>query len=217
MLVPRTAGALSAMGGQFSDVVAEFSETHLTDTARFDFAGVEALLEGLDARAAEFAGRLHRRGIEATRVEYAVEARYAYQVWDLEMALPLERIRDEGDVKAVAEAFDALHERVYTVSQPGHTVELLTWKARLIGDLETTEKLLGPQATEGGAVRGRRAYFPETGWVDVEVHDGATLAPGATVAGPALIAEPSSTLVVYPGMTARVTDHDNYLVETGRE
>jgi N-methylhydantoinase A len=103
------------------------------------------------------------------------------------------------------------------VSQPGHTVELLTWKARLIGDLQATEKLLGPGAAGSGEVRRRRAYFPETGWVDVEVHDGATLRPGAAVAGPALIAEPSSTLVVYPGMTARVTDHDNYLVETGRE
>ncbi|HXF31962.1 MAG TPA: hydantoinase/oxoprolinase family protein [Solirubrobacterales bacterium] len=217
VLVPRTAGALSAMGGQFSDVVAEFSETHLTDTREFDFAGVEEVLEGLDARAAEFAARLHKRGIEATRVEYAVEARYAYQVWDLEMSLPLSRVRDAADVKTVAATFDALHERVYTVSQPGHTVELLTWKARLIGDLEATEKLLAPRAESGGEVRRRRAYFPETGWTDVEVHDGATLAPGAAVAGPALIAEPSSTLVVYPGMTAQVTDHDNYLVLTGEE
>ena len=48
------------------------------------------------------------------------------------------------------------------------------------------------------------------------VHDGATLAPGVAVEGPALITEPSSTLVVYPGMTAKVTEHDNYLVETGR-
>lgn len=219
VLVPRTAGALSAMGGQFSDVVAEFSETHLTDTASFDFAGVEAVLEQLDRRAEEFAARLHARGIEATRTEYAVEARYAYQVWDLELALPLSRFRDEADVRKLADAFDALHERVYTVSQPGHTIELLTWKARLIGDLEATERLLSsaPPAPRRAEPRRRRAYFPETGWTEVPVHDGAALAPGDAVAGPALVTEPSSTLVVYPGMQARVSEHNNYLVETGRE
>lgn len=219
VLVPRTAGALSAMGGQFSDVVAEFSETHLTDTASFDFAGVAAVLEQLDRRAEEFAARLHARGIEATRTEYAVEARYAYQVWDLELALPLSRFRDEADVRKLADAFDALHERVYTVSQPGHTIELLTWKARLIGDLEATERLLSsaPPTPRRAEPRRRRAYFPETGWTEVPVHDGAALAPGDAVAGPALITEPSSTLVVYPGMRATVSEHNNYLVETGRE
>jgi len=220
VLVPRTAGALSAMGGQFSDVVAEFSETHLTDTARFDFDGVETVLARLDERAEEFAAELRKRGIGSTRTEYAVEARYAYQVWDLELALPQSRYRDEADVKALAEAFDALHERIYTVSQPGQPIELLTWKARLVGDLEATEKLLAPEAgvgEDGGEPRRRRAFFPETGWAEVEVHDGARLAPGASVAGPALVTEPSSTLVVYPGMSATVTDHDNYLLATGRE
>jgi N-methylhydantoinase A len=218
VLVPRTAGALSAMGGQFSDVVAEFTVTHLTDTAGFDFDGVGAVLEELDGRAEAFAARLRERGIGSSRREYWVEARYAYQVWDLELQLPLSRIGDEADVKAVAAAFDALHERAYSVSQPGHPVELLTWKVRLIGDLEATEKLLAapPPAAAGGEPRRRRAFFAADGWVEVPVHDGATLAPGVAVAGPALITEPSSTLVVYPGMTARVTDHDNYLVETGR-
>ncbi len=218
VLVPRTAGALSAMGGQFSDVVAEFTATHLTDTPSFDFAGVGAVLEELDGRAEEFAARLRERGIESSRREYSVEARYAYQVWDLELQLPVSRIAGEADVKAVADAFDSLHERAYSVSQPGHPIELLTWKVRLIGDLEATEKLLAwaPPAAAEGEPRRRRAFFAGEGWVEVPVHGGEALAPGVAVEGPALITEPSSTLVVYPGMTARVTEHDNYLVETGR-
>jgi N-methylhydantoinase A len=219
VLVPRTAGALSAMGGQFSDVVAEFTATHLTSTPSFDFAGVAGVLEELDGRAERFAAQLRERGIESSRREYWVEARYAYQVWDLELQLPVERIGDEADVQQVADAFDSLHERSYSVSQPGHPIELLTWKVRLIGDLEATEKLLvsTPPVSTNGEPRRRRAFFAEGGWVEVPVHDGATLAPGAAIEGPALITEPSSTLVVYPGMTAKVTGHDNYLVETGRD
>jgi len=218
VLVPRTAGALSAMGGQFSDVVAEFTATHLTDSTRFDFAGVEAVLVDLDARAETFAARLRERGVESSRREYWVEARYAYQVWDLDLQLPLARFGDGNDVKAMTDAFDALHERSYSVSRPGSPVELLTWKVRLIGDLEATEKLLASTAATpaGREAAAKRAYFPETGWVDTPVHSGADLAPGVTIAGPALVTEPSSTLVVYPGMRATVSDHDNYLLETGR-
>ena len=36
VLVPRTAGALSACGAQFSDVVAEFTVTEFTTTGDFD-------------------------------------------------------------------------------------------------------------------------------------------------------------------------------------
>jgi N-methylhydantoinase A len=217
LLVPRTAGALSAMGGQFSDVVAEFTATYLTATPTFDHDGVNGVLQALDERAEAFAARLRERGIEDTRVEYWVEARYAYQVWDLEMPLPLSRIRDAADVQTLSEGFDALHERAYTVSQPGQPIELLTWKARLIGDLHAAEKLLATEAPPAAPVEARRrqAFFPETGWVDIDVHSGAGLGVGATVEGPAIITEPSSTLVVYPGASATVTAHDNYLLHTG--
>jgi N-methylhydantoinase A len=216
VLIPRTAGALSAMGGQFSDVVAEFTATHTTDTNRFDFAGVREVLTGLEERAQAFADRLAERGINETRTEHWVEARYAYQVWDLELALPVSEIASDDDVSAVARAFDELHERIFTVSQPGQTVELLSWKVRLVGALHGAERLLG------GAVNGqraaaeaplRRAFFADTGWADVPVHEGATLPVGAVVEGPAIVTEPSSTLVVPPGSRARVSNHDNYVLE----
>jgi N-methylhydantoinase A len=38
------------------------------------------------------------------------------------------------------------------------------------------------------------------------------LEPGATVAGPAVIEEPTTTIVVYPGWNAAVTDGGDYLM-----
>ena len=45
------------------------------------------------------------------------------------------------------------------------------------------------------------------------IHLGATLAPGAVVAGPAVIEEPTTTIVVYPGSVATVSGLRNYLIE----
>lgn len=222
VLIPRTAGALSAMGGQFSDIVAEFSQTHPTTTDGFDHVGVDGIMNDLEARAGELSGRLRARGIDGIRFEYSVEARYAFQVWDLELPLPSGHIRDDEDVAAVAKSFDALHQRIFAVSEPGQTVELLTWKVRLVAELGTTEHLLRSAETEGGDATGspvpvrRRAFFPARGWEEIDVFDGPTLRPGTRIAGPALVVEPTTTIVVHPAMTVTVSDRNNYLMEVSR-
>src|SRR4029077_4709534 len=58
VVVPRTAGALSACGGQFSDIVTEFSISRRSDTDGFDFDAVNAGLAQLDGQMEEFFDRV---------------------------------------------------------------------------------------------------------------------------------------------------------------
>ena len=39
--------------------------------------------------------------------------------------------------------------------------------------------------------------------------------PGPTIAGPALIEEPTTTFLLLPGQVARVDGYGNYIVEIG--
>ena len=48
------------------------------------------------------------------------------------------------------------------------------------------------------------------------VYDGTKLGPGATIDGPALVDEPFTTVVVYPGQQARVDRFGNYAISVGR-
>jgi len=57
------------------------------------------------------------------------------------------------------------------------------------------------------------AYFRETGLVPVPNYDGVTLPRGARIEGPALIREPTTTVVAYPGSTVTVSALGNYLLE----
>jgi N-methylhydantoinase A len=72
---------------------------------------------------------------------------------------------------------------------------------------------------EAGALKGRRpAYFPEAGgFVDTAVYDRERLGVGDELAGPAVIEEEGSTLVIGPGGRARVAATGNIVVtETTR-
>jgi N-methylhydantoinase A len=61
------------------------------------------------------------------------------------------------------------------------------------------------------------AYFADTGLVSVPCHEGSAVAPGSRLDGPAIIREPTTTIVVYPGSSAFVTPLGNYLLEVMQE
>jgi N-methylhydantoinase A len=61
----------------------------------------------------------------------------------------------------------------------------------------------------------RPAFFEEVGMVDTSFLDGSALPPGAGVEGPAILSEPTTTIVIPPGASARVSAHDTYVIQTG--
>jgi N-methylhydantoinase A len=143
-----------------------------------------------------------------------VEARYRAQIWELDVPVP-RRLNGADDVRAVEEAFHAAHERVFAVREPGQYLECLLWKVRATAVLEKPQVRARAAAPEGEPepVAYTEAYFQETGPGPVPRYEGALLAPGARVEGPALIREPTTTVVVYPGAVATMTPLGNYLLD----
>ena len=58
----------------------------------------------------------------------------------------------------------------------------------------------------------RPCYFAETGRAPTPIFRGATLQPGARIEGPAIIEEPTTTIVVYPGLSAELSAAGNYIL-----
>jgi N-methylhydantoinase A len=212
VLVPRTAGALSACGAQYSDIVAEFGASSFTTTAEFDFEAVNAALREIDALIEEFFSGLHERGFSESRTEYFVEARYPAQVWDLELPLRSGGFGHQADVDELARDFHTGHKRVFAVAEPDQYVELLQWKGRLTVPLSKPALERSAAASSGPAGQ-RRAVFAGVGEVAASTYRGDMLAPGMKIDGPAVIEEATTTIVVYPGSCATVTPLGNYLLE----
>ena len=214
VILPRLASALSACGMQYSDIVFEATRSRFSDDRNFDIAGVNRALEEIEAELAAFRrGLKGAEGAEA-RIELLVEARYRAQVWELDTVLPKVRINDAADIAALAEAFHQTHERVYAVRDEGSPVEFVNWKGRIAirlfappppPDVTATAYRPAPD-TE------RPCFFLETGRAATPVYRGSMLQPGAQIAGPAIIEEPTTTIVVYPGLSAALSAAGNYIL-----
>ncbi len=218
VLVPRTAGALSACGMQFSDIVTEHSASRVTLTSNFDFDGVNDALHSIEAELDRFVDGLKgRAGGEVTK-EFFVEARYLYQVWELEVPLPMTRFKGKADIDALRRAFNAVHERVFAVVDERNPVECLNWKGRVAVRLPGVAR--GETVSAGGPFTPkphaeRMTYFDEGGAVKAPIFIGGDLRPGALIKGPAVIEEPTTTIVVYPGSAAHVTGLGNFILDVG--
>lgn len=217
VLVPRTAGALSAYGAHVADLVAEFGVSRLAHTDAFPYHEVNGALEQLRRSVDAFARGLREKGVDDVCEQWFVEARYPFEASELEVPLSTTRFDGAADVAALVGDFDGIHDRVVAVKGPSARVECLHWKARVTGIVERAEPrgAPSPDARPQPAARSRRSvsFSAGSGRADAAVHHGADLLPGMRVAGPAVIAEPTTTIVLDPHSAATVGPSGAYLIQ----
>ncbi len=216
VILPKTASALSACGMQFSDIIAEHSASKVTLSGSFNYDGVNQALQSIEEELGRFTKTLESRGLEESSIEYFLEARYLFQLWELDVPIPMSRFRDQDDVDTLVGAFHDVHERVFAVRDVGSQVECLNWKGRARVRLARPPKPAYAANTSGdnSPVSQRSVYFGETGRANAPIYHGEMLRPGIKISGPAIIEEPTTTLVIYPGMSAQLSSANNYLLDT---
>jgi N-methylhydantoinase A len=216
VLIPTTSPVLSAAGGLYANIVTEFTANLPAVTNAFDYDAVNAMLDELDKEMDAFFDRL---GVapEGRTKELFVEARYPYQVWELDVPLPVTRFKEPRDVSELAEAFHGVHERVFAVKEPQKEVECVHWKARATAALAEVTVTPAARPSNGTAPQERRS----TWWggdepVDAPIYMGEQLGASACIEGPAIVELPMTTIVVYPDWKLTVTDSGDYsLIRNG--
>jgi len=213
VVLPKVAAALSASGMQFADIVSEESASMVMLSSRFDAERVNALLADLTGKLQAARRALGERASKY-RIDYFAEARYPAQVWELDTPLPGPKFASADDLAQFVETFHRVHERVFDVRDEGSPVEIVNWKARLTVALGSP-----PTAVEGernsGAVEAkasRLCFFGDKAPLKTAVFRPGDIPAGGIVTGPAIIEEPTTTVVVYPGMSATLTPSGNYLL-----
>jgi N-methylhydantoinase A len=214
VLLPKVASALSAAGMQHANIVAEEAASLVTLTSRFDYEKVNAVLDGLTSRLQSFRRSLGGRGDNYV-IEYFAEARYLAQVWELDTQIAQGKFKGDEDVAALVEAFHQVHERVFAVRDEGSPVEIVNWKARLTAKIDRSTPSSSEAHTNAVAKSSsqRACFFGTSTPVTTAIFKPEDIRPGSVVHGPAIIEEPTTTLVIYPGMSARVSGAGNYLLD----
>ncbi len=223
LLIPRTAGGLSAVGGIFSDIVSEYNGSLYTSTHHFQFAETNALIQDLKKKAETFFARNNIRK-ENQKIEVYMEAHYPFQVYEL--AVNITDFLNENfeitpdSIPLMEEAFNNEHERTFSIKDNTY-LECVYWRIKAIGKHEREVVIpeqhynKGDLAYEPAKNSGsRKVYFKEFEDIKVTpVFEGRALNYGDVVHGPAILEEPTTTIVILPGYCAKVTRHNNYCIE----
>jgi N-methylhydantoinase A len=215
-ILPKTASAMSACGMQYSDIVFEQTRSRFTMSGSFDMDGVNKALDEIDGKLEQFRKDLHGAERAQYRKEYFAEARYKSQVWELDTPLPVKRFRTANDVRALVEAFHAVHDRVYAVRDEQSEVECVNWRGKISIRLSSPARAVSKRVVRHKPKpwMTRQAYFGGNDLLRTPVFRGIELKPGASIAGPAIIEEPTTTIVVYPRMSASVSPAGHYILKS---
>ncbi len=194
LLIPETGAGLSAAGALMSDLSNEYRATFFTTSDGFDRDSVNLTLDCLRAEAQAFIDGPGSNAV-SSEIEFAVEARYASQVWEIEVPLPFDRFSNDDQLDALNEAFHAMHERIFAVRDPGSVIEYVGWTATARCGLRAG----GPgrlAAGKGHDVSGtRKVYFAGEGTVEATLYDFEAMESGKQHMGPAIIESPFTTVI----------------------
>ncbi len=212
VLVPRTAGVLSALGLLITDLVHDFSTSMVRSWDDIEPASLEAAFTEFEDEGRE---QLATTGYADGRVafERAVDVRYVGQSFELTVPVEDETITPET-LKKIAERFHEEHERRYGHASPYEPVELVTVRVRARGLVDTPELTASStHGTAADAITDTRDVRYEYSVLKTRIYDRERLGPEATFEGPAIVEGAESTVVVHPDQEATVDEYGTIIIE----
>jgi N-methylhydantoinase A len=207
VIVPAHSGAFSALGCLVSPLRYDTVQTHRGRLDAWDAKVVEERFRALEAQCLR---PLHNEGHDPARmlVQRSLDLRYVGQNYELEVGwIP-------GGAAALKTAFEARHRQLYGYAT-GENVECINLRVTARAVEEPLPLPAPPAGTFAVSTGSHRAYFEETGAVDMVRYDRASLPPGPAVAGPAMVEDEWSTTVVYPGQRCVADRLGNLIIEVG--
>jgi 5-oxoprolinase (ATP-hydrolysing) len=209
VLIHPFSSLLSAYGMGLADIRAtrqQAIEEPLGDAA---LASIETLGErlGVDARA-EVMGQ----GVPGGDVTTHIRAHIRYAGTDTALVVPTAAAAKRAALARLRAAFEAAHKARFGFIDPAKALVVEAVSVEAVGGgAKFSESKLTATEVPLPAPRRRTRFFSGGAWRDATVFIRDQLAPGHTVAGPAILIEPHQTVVVEEGWQAEVT-RKNHLV-----
>jgi N-methylhydantoinase A len=205
ILVPRHPGVTAALGLLLSDVRHDLRLSWVTptDDVRDEPSRLDAALAGLEADGRALLA--HSGHGETGDVAFELDMRYRGQAYNLTVPLAPRPVT-AATVAAAERAFEEAHRRAYDYTPSLEETEIVTIRARATAPAAEFQWSDGPGSSDGagaGAPRQRSVWF-DGAWRSFLVVGRAHLLPGEALAGPAIVEEEDSTLLIAPGWSAEV-------------
>ncbi|WP_028220930.1 caprolactamase subunit alpha [Paraburkholderia oxyphila] len=207
VLVPKLASGLCAFGQLLSDVKYNYmAACPMRIEPHTSFERVQRQFERLEADAL---AALESEGFprERIQVERQLDMRYCGQVHECSVNIGAMEVSDET-IGRIRELFDERHKQLFTYAEPESQVEIVNIESTVYGVLDQPPA----QTIETGsgdvelAIKARRNMIFGSGQdietVHAPVYDGTLLGAGDVIAGPAVIEEVTTSIVLPPQWSA---------------
>jgi N-methylhydantoinase A len=215
LVIPKLPGNFSALGMLLAPWRHDLVRTLVGTLGQIDPQAVADAFEELRT-----AARRQLAGDEldeaAALFEFGVDLRYRGQEHSITvpLAAPDALSHTNTDMRR---RFDELHDKRYGHSAVGEIIEVVNLRLTVTVERASgsVDNLLGaaPEVEAPRAEQTRDVIFDDPARpLPTRILWRPSLAPGFTVEGPAIIEEPHSTTVLFPGDVARVTEHGHIVV-----
>jgi len=215
LVVPPGPGVMSAFGFLTSDVQNEFAETYLETDLDVDGEDVYEELMALREEATDWLGS---EGVaeEDHAFEYYADCRYFRQ--DIQMSIPVDlgNLRGETGLAEIKDDFEARHDRRFgfSLDAPLEIANLRVIGRGVVEGVTIEEHEPGGADPSGAEVGSESVYF-DGAYHETPIYDRTALRPGNEIAGPAVVIEDDSTVVIQPDHTARIDRYANIEINRG--
>jgi len=215
VVVPRFPGLTSALGILHAEVRNDFQLPLLKQSSQLGDGELRSVYENLLSRArAWFAAEQVPPSEQAT--ELSVDVRYYGQT--SYMNLPLQRVpSSDQDVEEIIARFEdrCLKEFGYVLPRDFAAVELVNARVAAVGASERAKLPRDPAPGQLGDAKigTRQVFFAESGGlVEADIYLRDQLHSGVEFAGPAIVEQLDSTVVLPPGSSAVVDDYLHIII-----
>ena len=218
VLVPHSAGVLSAIGLLVAPPAVDFVRSYVTPLSGIDWVHLDGLYASMTEEGVATLARVGADRSAITR-ELAADMRYVGQGRELTVTLP-EALLEKREPELIAAAFYAEYERLYSRCLVGAPVEALSW--RLLARAPAPRVSLAHHVVRGATLADARRpsrrvfHYEMQDFVDTPVYDHDRLVPGGVLEGPVIIEQRASTAVAGPGDRVRVDEYLNLMLELAR-
>ena len=215
LIVPFGAGVMSAVGFLTAPLAFDFVRTSPGRIDSLNWQEANALLGEMEAQGQTL---LEKSGILPEHISHrrVADTRYVGQGHEIQVPLPTGRLSSES-IPTIIKSFEEIYRRLYERLSQSVPVEIINWRVTSSGPAPQVRlqgvgnELKVAQTARKGS---RKAYFPELGGYHVvPVYDRYGLLPGTSFAGPAIVEERESTVIVGPDCRFRIDEQLNLIVE----
>jgi len=216
IIIPKASSVFCAAGMLMSDLRHDYVRTYATSVDQVDFNKVNLLFNEMKNEALT---TLAREGILEDKIalDYSVDLRYEGQFNEVEVSLPKNTLHDgvsSSELSIAIGEFHKKHDTLYGYSLAGAPAELINLRvtAKGITDKPSYIKAGYKGPDPAPAYKNKRKAFFDQEFKEVPIYDGLLMGYGNVVKGPAIVEDPTTTIIVTGQHDLTCDKYDNFIM-----